>query len=173
MRRRAWLGWSGALLVPGLARAASEFAPWARRGGATMRFFGLRVYEIALWSPAPVPPERWAELPLGLELRYERALSGRAIAERSLQEMRRQATPTEAEAAAWLAQMQQAFPDVQASDRLSGRHEPGVAVQFYVNGQVGRRIEDARFARLFFGIWLSPQTSEPALREALLAAAGA
>ena len=30
-------------------------------------------------------------------------------------------------------------------------------------------IDDAELARLFFGIWLSPQTSEPALRSALLA----
>ena len=29
-------------------------------------------------------------------------------------------------------------------------------------------MRDAEFARLFFGIWLSPRTSEPALREALL-----
>jgi hypothetical protein len=169
MRRRALLGWTGALWVPGLAHAASEFEPWARRGSATMRFLGLRIYEIELWAPAPVPPERWAELPLGLELRYQRALKGRDIAERSLREMRRQAAVSDGDAAAWLAQMQQAFPDVQAGDRLGGRHEPGVGVQFYVNGQAGRRIEDAQFARLFFGIWLSPQTSEPALRQALLA----
>lgn len=30
-------------------------------------------------------------------------------------------------------------------------------------------VADPEFARLFFGIWLSPNTSEPALRQALLA----
>jgi hypothetical protein len=29
-------------------------------------------------------------------------------------------------------------------------------------------IADAEFARLFFGIWLSPRTSAPALRQALM-----
>jgi hypothetical protein len=29
-------------------------------------------------------------------------------------------------------------------------------------------IRDAAFARLFFAVWLSPRTSEPALRSALL-----
>jgi hypothetical protein len=29
-------------------------------------------------------------------------------------------------------------------------------------------IRDAEFARLFFGIWLSPRSSEPAMRQALL-----
>jgi hypothetical protein len=32
---------------------------------------------------------------------------------------------------------------------------------------------DPAFAERFFGIWLAPQTSEPALREALLAPLGA
>ena len=31
-------------------------------------------------------------------------------------------------------------------------------------------VADAEFSRLFFGIWLSPQTSEPGLRQALIAA---
>ena len=31
-------------------------------------------------------------------------------------------------------------------------------------------VPDAEFARLFFGIWLSPQTSEPGLRAELIAA---
>ena len=82
--------------------------------------------------------------------------------------MRRQADISDAQAAAWLAEMQAAFPDVKAGDRISGSHEPGVAAQFFVNGQPSRRVADATFARLFFGIWLSPQTSEPALRQQLL-----
>jgi hypothetical protein len=64
--------------------------------------------------------------------------------------------------------MQAAFPDVKAGDRISGSFEPEAAAQFFVNGQPRRRIADASFARLFFGIWLSPQTSEPGLRQQLL-----
>jgi hypothetical protein len=29
-------------------------------------------------------------------------------------------------------------------------------------------VRDAQFAQLFFGVWLSPRTSQPALRAALL-----
>ena len=64
--------------------------------------------------------------------------------------------------------MEAAFPDVKDGDRLTGRYEPGSGAQFFFNGQPRQRIDDAQFARLFFGIWLSPQTSEPALREQLL-----
>ncbi|WP_415427151.1 chalcone isomerase family protein, partial [Staphylococcus borealis] len=96
----------------------------------------------------------------------------REIAKRSLKEMRRQGPIADAQAAAWLAEMEAAFPEVKQGDRISGRYEPGVGAQFYLNGQLRRRIDDAAFARLFFGIWLSPQPSEPALREQLLGVDG-
>jgi hypothetical protein len=48
---------------------------------------------------------------------------------------------------------------------------PGVATRYFVNGKFTGEIRDAEFTRLFFGIWLSPRTSEPRLRQALLAGA--
>ena len=165
MRRRLLLA---AVALATLAHAAPELAGLTLRGQARFRFFGLHVYDIRLWSAAPVTAAHWQEQPLTLEIEYARSLDGAEIAARSLKEMRRQAPVSEAQAQAWLAEMQAAFPDVKAGDRISGSLEPGVAAQFFVNGQRGRRIADASFARLFFGIWLSPHTSEPALREQLL-----
>lgn len=40
---------------------------------------------------------------------------------------------------------------------------------FLVNGKAVGEVADAEFAQRFFGIWLAPTTSEPQLREALLA----
>lgn len=169
MHRRAVLL---ALALPALAQAASELIGLTKRGEARFRFFGLHVYDIRLWSAAPVTAANWQEQPLTLEIEYARNLAGAEIAKRSLKEMRRQATVSDAQAQAWLAEMLAAFPDVKAGDRISGSHEPGVAAQFFVNGQPRRRVADTQFARLFFGIWLSPQTSEPGLREQLLAGDG-
>lgn len=165
MQRRLILA---AVALGSLAHAGADLAGRTLRGQARFRYFGLHVYDIRLWSAAPVGADRWADLPLTLELEYARTLAGAEIAKRSLTEMRRQAPISDAQAAAWLAEMQAAFPDVKAGDRISGTHEPGVAAQFFVNGQPRRRVADAAFAKLFFGIWLSPQTSEPALREQLL-----
>ena len=64
--------------------------------------------------------------------------------------------------------MTRLFPDVRAGDRITGVHRPGTGARFFVNGRLQGELPDADFARLFFGIWLSPRTSEPALREALL-----
>lgn len=167
MLRRTALATLGLAAVAG-AQGAPELAGLKLRGQGRFRYFGLSIYDARLWSAEPVDPARWAELPLTLELQYARSLVGREIAKRSLAEMRRQASIAEAQGQAWLQAMEAAFPDVKAGDRLSGRHEPGEAAQFFFNGQPRQRIADAQFARLFFGIWLSPQTSEPALREQLL-----
>jgi Chalcone isomerase-like len=145
----------------------AELPGWKLQGQGQMRFFGLLVYDIRLWATARPGPQWWSA-PLALELEYARSLKGREIAKRSLVEMRRQQPIDEASATRWLAEMEAAFPDVKAGDRISGRHEPGVGADFFVNGALSRRIADPLFSRLFFGIWLAPQTSAPALRQQLL-----
>ncbi|RQO54695.1 hypothetical protein DBR47_21715 [Paucibacter sp. KBW04] len=151
---------------------AEEESPEKLQAQAQMRFFGLLIYDIRLWSRQAVNTQNWANLPLRLELLYARSLSGREIAKRSLVEMRRQAEIPEAKAKQWLAEMEAAFPDVTAGQRLSGQFLPGQGMQFFVNDKLCRRIADPEFARLFVGIWLAPQTSEPDLRRRLLEAGG-
>jgi len=172
MRRR---GAIVALLSLPLALRAqpSELAGLRLQGQAPMRFFGLLIYEARLWvGENKVDAQNWTTQDLALELIYARSLSGKEIAKRSLVEMRRQAEIPEARGQQWLAEMEAAFPDVKAGDRISGVQEPGRAAQFHINGRAGRRIADAEFARLFFGIWLSPQSSEPGLRAKLLEGSG-
>lgn len=176
---RRWLGLccAAALLAPPVGAqtgAPPELAsalPGARqRGQATMRFLGLRIYDITLWSPAPVR-DALAEPPLALVLVYGRTLSGQRIAERSIDEMRGIGSFSPAQADTWLAEMARLFPDVQANDRLTGIHQSDGTARFYFNGQLRGQVSDPLFARLFFGIWLSPRSSEPDLRQRLLGGA--
>ena len=143
--------------------------PTARQvGSAVLRFFGLRVYEARLWATNGFTPEDYNRQPFGLELVYDRKLEGAAIAERSIAEMRRVGSFTDEQARQWLSLMKQAFPDVVAQDRLLGLNDDQGEVRFFHNGRQTAQIRDAEFARLFFGIWLSPQTSAPAMRNSLL-----
>ncbi len=137
-------------------------------GSHRLRFLGLAVYEARLWAAAPLAAADWHATPLALEIEYARAFSGRTLAERSLDEMRRQGPLDEATAARWLQAMSDCFPDVAAGDRLTGVHEPGAGARFFANGAPRAALREADFARRFFGIWLSEQTSQPALRRALL-----
>jgi len=143
--------------------------PGARlQGQARLRFFGLHVYDIRLWVPALLSTDDALRKNAALEIEYARAIKGGQIAERSLTEMRRVAEFDTAQGEQWLARMQQLFPDVQAGDRITFVHRPGEGGRFHVNGRLVGEVRDAVFARLFVGIWLSPRTSEPQLRNALL-----
>ena len=102
-----------------------------------------------------------------------RAFDSLDIATRSITEMRRSATISEAQANVWMEEMQRVIPNVKPGDRVMGIHRPKIGTeggaQFWINGRQSGEIRDAEFARLFFGIWLSPKTSEPKMRLALLA----
>lgn len=142
-------------------------AQWA--GSARLRYFGFNVYDATLWVTPGFTAARYARHALALELTYLRALSGSAIAERSLTEMARAQDIAPAQASRWLTAMQAAFPDVRAGDRLTGLHSPTQGARFWLNGQAQATVADPEFSRLFFGIWLSDGTSEPQMRRALLA----
>lgn len=145
-----------------------RYWPQARLvGSGRLRFVGLAVYDARLWSPVSPGPQDWQGQPLALELQYARSLHGERIAERSLDEMRRQGPIDAAQAKAWLAQMKATFPDVHDGDRLTGFYRNPAPARFYLNGRARGEWTDEALARQFFGIWLAPQTSQPALREAL------
>jgi hypothetical protein len=127
------------------------------------------VYEARLWSPAPMRDDN-DQQPLALELLYARALSGARIAQRSIDEMRRIGPFSDDQAQRWLAALSALLPDVASGDRLTGLQLPGRGARFFHNGQLRGEVAEADFARLFFGIWLSPRSSEPALRAQLLGA---
>jgi hypothetical protein len=147
--------------------------PGARlRGEGRLRFFGLHVYDALLWATQPLHAVDVERAALALELRYARMLRGGLIAERSITEMRRVGSFDDEQAQRWLAVMKQLFPDVNAGDRITGVHRPGEGARFHVNGRLVGEVRDPLFARLFFGIWLSPRTSEPQLRAALLGSGG-
>ena len=143
-------------------------------GSARLTVWGFSAYDARLWVAPGFQSARFAEHALALELHYLRDFSAKDIARRSLEEMRRQASIPEAQATQWEAALRQAFPDVKAGDRITGIYRPegpDAGARFLTNGQATGELRDAAFARLFFGIWLSPKTSEPALRQALLAGA--
>lgn len=170
--RRALLA---AALVPAYAAAArtppppelAAYAPLALQGEGRLRVLGFAVYDARLWVGEGFTPERWADAPLALEIRYTRAFDGADIASRSLDEMRRQGELPEAQAQRWRQTMAALFPDVKQGDRLVGVRRADGGTRFYANGRRLGEVDDTEFGRRFFGIWLAPQTSQPTLRARL------
>lgn len=154
--------------VPTVVAAA---VPQASLSGSTrLKVWGFDIYDAQLWVAPGFQAARYADTPFALELLYLRDFSRGDIARRSLAEMRRSADISDAQAQAWQHKLEAAFPDVKKGDRILGIYLPQTrTARFVTNGRPTGEVSDGDFARLFFGIWLSPQTSEPAMRNALVA----
>ena len=142
-------------------------------GQGNLRYFGFAVYQAQLWvGPGLVDPaQAWAQQPVVLSLRYQRALPGPAIAQRSIEEMRRHPSMPEGAAATWLAQLQTLLTDVREGERLIGVYHPAQGLQMWHEGAELRALgssSDTLLARVFMGIWLDPSTSAPEMRQQLL-----
>ena len=135
------------------------------RGEGELRWFGILAYRARLWTPGrsadPVGP-------LALEIRYARNFTGEQLASRSIDEMRHTKAGSDGQHEQWRAAMSKTFRDVGEGDCLLGVATRSGATRFYFNGTSIGTIDDPQFGRAFFGIWLSPATSQPALRAKLI-----
>ncbi|MCE1250153.1 MAG: chalcone isomerase family protein [Comamonadaceae bacterium] len=156
----------GAAAPPSFVQQALPAA--ALLGQGQMRFLGLRIYDARLWVGPQFKAADFGDYPLALELSYHRAFKGAAIAQRSIDEIERQGELPPAQAQRWLKVLTALLPDVQSGDRLTGLYQPGQGMRFWRGEQLLGATDDAELARRFFAIWLSPRTSEPGLRSALL-----
>jgi len=138
-------------------------------GNSRFTFLGFGIYEASLWVTPGFSTSAYDRHAFALALTYLRDFTGEAIAQRSETEMRRQPGATEAQLDTWKRRMREVFPDVRKGDRLTGIHRPGEGARFHINGQAAGAVPDADFSRRFFGIWLSAQTSDTRLRDALTA----
>ena len=135
------------------------------RGSAVMRFFGLKVYDVRLWTQ--MKPFTYAD-PFVVELVYDISLKGKDIADRSVKEMRAQGIGDEMKLKRWGEEMARIFPDIKQGDTLIGVSLPGKEARFYNRDKLIATVPDPEFAKAFFDIWLSEKTSEPKLRVKLL-----
>lgn len=133
-------------------------------GSGRMTYMIFDVYDATLYAPGG---KLRTNKPYALQLDYLRNLKGRAIADRSIEEIRKQGYKDEIKLAAWHDQMRRIFPDVTPTTSLTGVYTPAVTI-FYKNGQKIGVIPDPEFGRYFFNIWLGPATSAPELRRRLI-----
>ena len=138
-------------------------------GKGRLRWWGLHVYDAALWSR----DGRWqSDAPYVLDIVYARNITAAQLAETSIDEIRRLGVSDEPKLARWDAAMRRTFPDVRSGSRLIGVYRPQRGVQFYSATASLGSIEDPEFARRFFDIWLDLRTQKPELRAALLGGNG-
>jgi hypothetical protein len=135
-------------------------------GHGSLTWLMIKAYDADLWTDAP----RWSmQAPFALTLTYNMSFSVDEIVSRSVKEMKRDnAALSAADLARFRKFMTGAFTSVKSGDEITGLHTPDGTTQFFTNGRPTGQIKDPDFAQAFFGIWLSPSTSEPLLRARLL-----
>jgi hypothetical protein len=134
-------------------------------GEGRLTFMFWQVYDASLFAE----DGEWQEnKPFALSLKYLRELDGDKIADRSIEEIRRQGFNDELKMAAWHQLLIQIFPDVKDGSVLTGVLTEDKRTVFYLADNRIGEITDPEFGQHFFNIWLGSNTSQPQLRHKLL-----
>lgn len=131
----------------------------------------ITAFDAQLWTDAPA----WSmDAPFAMTLRYHMGFSADYLVARSLREMRHvDPALSDADIARYKKAMEPIFAPASSGDEMSMLFLPAEqgkpeSVWFFKNGSPTGKISEPGFARDFFGVWLSPNTSDPDLRKALL-----
>ncbi|MEJ2530541.1 MAG: chalcone isomerase family protein [Halioglobus sp.] len=134
-------------------------------GEASLKVFVWPVYNSRLYSADGnyVAGQR----PVRLDIEYLRDVDAEDLVAHTREEWQHQGV-THEEQPRWLARLAQLWPDVAKGDILSVVVDDSNVSTFYRNGERLGALDDPDFGQHFLGIWLSPDTSRPELRLALL-----
>jgi len=146
--------------------AARKHVPYAQPvGTGRLSVLFWDVYDATLYAPHGA----WKAVPpYALQIDYFRDIEGDDIAERSVDEMRKQGFSNEVKLAEWQTKMAKIFPDVKKGSQLTAVLTKHKSTDFFDGDRAIGSMNDPEFSARFFAIWLSDKTSEPELRRQLL-----
>ena len=125
----------------------------------------ITAYDAEVWTDA----RAWSmDAPFALTLRYHIGFSSDYLLNRTLREMKGvDPKLSDADIARYKKAMA-FFAPASSGDEMTMLYQPGQPVKFFKNGAPTGEVSEPGFAQDFFGVWLSPATSEPDLRKSLL-----
>jgi hypothetical protein len=132
--------------------------PLTLRGISTFRYWGFRVYSGALYVPtsAAVDSIVDGEIHKKLVLRYHRSLSVEQFIEKSQEVLEQNPKFSKIELEPSLSKINSLYVPVQQGDSYSISYNPvDATMRLYYNDSWLGQIVDRKFARAYFGIWLS------------------
>ena len=132
------------------------------QGSGRLTWWGLHIYDASFYRVGSLSSSEFA-----LEMRYQKSFSGKSIANRSVDEMKRIGVPDN-QADYWGKELVSFLPNVESGQTLTAVYSPKQGTIFYHDGKRIAQIPGAEFPQAFFGIWFDPKTSAPKLRTELL-----
>ena len=154
-------------LVPAEAASPLSIDKWQRVGKARLRVLFWDIYDSELHTPNG---EWQGQGPYQLSLHYLRDITVNQLIEQTDKAWREQGRnhPMQAE---WLVRLADIWPDITEGDNLVLSVAASGHSGFWFNGEFIGAIPDVDFGPLFGGIWLDPDTPQPALRSQLISGA--
>lgn len=152
------------LMLPTLALAAAP-SGLQMVGEARLSVLFWQVYDSRLFTETG--RYREGQRPLRLEIQYLMDIRSEALVEQTAEEWDHLDVehPNRAD---WLQRLSSLWPDVKKGDTITLALDADNRARFYLNDELLGDMNDPAFGEHFVAIWLSPDTSRPKLREALL-----
>jgi hypothetical protein len=139
-------------------------------GEGTFRWMFIKVYDGAFYLDAEnTNAGALDDVAKRLELSYHVGISAEQFRESGDSIVRRNV-----EEETWLniqdrlAQLNEAYQDVEKGDRYALTYAPGAGTTLMLNGEPLVTVEGADFARAYFSIWLGEDAVKASFRDALL-----
>ena len=138
------------------------FNPALLQGSGKFNWWGFHIYDASFYRAGAPSSQEFA-----IDIRYQKAFTGVAIANSSAEEMKKIGVP-DTQAALWGKELAKIFPNIEPGQTLTAVYAPKQGTIFYHDGKRIAQIPGVEFSKAFFGIWLDPKTSIPKLRNELL-----
>lgn len=137
-------------------------AEWQLIGKSQMRWFSLKLYDIALYSNDGLYKN---DQPLALSITYKRNFSNKQLISSSKKEATRLGLRWEEN---WNTRLYEIWPSVNRGDTLRLQVNIQGISSFYLNKKLIGKISHPEFGSTFLSIWLSPKTRKPKIRRQLI-----
>jgi len=134
-------------------------------GSSRFRFFGLKVYDISLWSEDAI--FSYSKI-FAIQIKYEMNFSQEALVERSISEIKSLHKITPDEEISYTKQLTAILNSVKKGDEKIAIFVPSKGVLMFHNNELTGQISDLKLARLFADIWLDENGSYPKTTKKLL-----
>lgn len=134
-------------------------------GQGEMSWLFIDLYEASLYSENGQYEQR--AYPQALNIVYQKDITKSHLISATEKEWKKLSL-NEQQYPYWLAALDQLWPDIKKGDELLFMVENDGRGFFYHNDQLLGGINSRQFSDAFLSIWLSKNTSEPALRKQLL-----
>ena len=152
--------------------AVETSAPLTPRGQYRFVYkFFFKLYDLSLLAPSAASRAQILNAEVGFELqfKYLRTLEKPLILESAARMLERNLSPGElAQIEARVQELNAAYTTVRDGDRSSLSYHPGRGTTLAINGRDAITLPGQDFAQLYFRIWLGPQPTSKAMKEALL-----